>query len=62
MTTTTQPTTLTRVVLSKARRHPEGYAVDLYSRETKLATTYGGSVEEAAWRATKVAYCLEENS
>lgn len=48
-----------RVTTSKPQKHPEGYAVDLWMWETKLATTYGGTPEEAQRRATQAANAFE---
>jgi len=50
-----------RVITTKPRKHPEGWAVDLLTGEdVKLATTYGGDPDEATRRATKAAWAFEQ--
>lgn len=44
---------------TKARQHPEGYAIDVFAGETKLATAYGATIGEAHYRATLIRQWFE---
>lgn len=50
-----------KVALGKCRNHPEGYAVNVFAGEIKLATVYGATPDEARERAQIVQFAFERD-